>query len=410
MGGRGRPSRYYEWTDSSESVHVPFHTSIIDELLSAKLTGRSREDRLELSFSNRVLLAVLLARSDSCGVVSDMGMAELSRLTGLNRDRLMYQLRKLELVGCLRPFVPGITATTLFGAAPGHHYINLKHPAFGEARRAGVLFVYWTAEKRFMDSLAHSIWRLARDINGLGEKGTRLDMRIKLARKAIPCSATFPEFAKFFTKQFFNGGGVTFLQAKLCRYASFILTKHWEALEAPYSWAEEVPTKAQPAFKSAELASWIEHDCFSFVTNKGRFLTPQAVKGWSSLIEFMTEVAFWMASKARSCMESSKIKRLDHPPAPNIAFSEMEHVIFFCAGSRATGLVMSIDSYYRDGRPGSSMCLSLNASIGRLKVLDDELKLSDESRLKVGMLVDKKYSRPLSHERNRGSNHENHSS
>lgn len=411
-GRRGRPSRYFGWgtTIGLLGEKVIRHVPLIEELLAVELRGRLKNERLKLTLSNRLLLAVLLAHSDSSGVVTGLGLAGLSALTGLNRDQLFYQLRKLEYAGYLRPFVSGITGTGLFGASPGHHFVNLKHPGFGSVRRRGVLLVYSEADTiAWIDTEAHSIGALAQHLNGFPNPGAQGALsRVDIASKYIPCDANFLEFAKLLVGPLKTRHGEEFLQAKLNRYASYILNNHWHDLEDGAKKVDKARLTKEPlaAFHSPKLTDLINQDCFGF---KAQEVGPPT-REMGMLITFLREAALWVAVKAWRCMNKSKTWWRDTECGLEIPFEDMEHVIFACKGVRGP-LGLSIDSYYKSGENESSKCLYINGAAGRTHVIEDEFKLEDMRRCRYGLLgVSKKYPTATSHERNRGPDHENYSS
>jgi hypothetical protein len=386
-------------------LHVP----LMDELLLGGLTGRSKNQRLKLTLSNRLLLAVLLDCSDSSGVVTGVGLTKLAALTGLTPDRLSYQLPKLADEGYLRPFVSGVTTTTLFGASPGHHFVNLKHPGFGTGRRVGILLVYSDGDPLWVDTEARSICDLARRINDNPNFGPAM---IAKESKYIPCDVTFLTFAKLFAGQLLSQRGEVFLQAKLNRYASYILNNHWKDLKKGAEKVEKARLTNEPleAFLSPGLTTLIEQDCFGFKARDVGPPIPEVSAMRTSLLTFLMETALWVAIKAWWCMNQSQTWWRDTERLLDTSFEEMEHVIVMSKGGRNDPVNMSIDSYCRDGRSGSSKCIYANGAQGRTYVLENEFQFEGVHRKLYGLSVNKKYPAARSHERNRGPDHENHSS
>lgn len=79
----------------------------------------------KLDVISRLVMAVLLSRADKFGVVCDLGSAELSRLTGLNNERLKNRVKMLLKVGLLRAYVPGATGELIFKKIKSIYVINL---------------------------------------------------------------------------------------------------------------------------------------------------------------------------------------------------------------------------------------------------------------------------------------------
>ncbi|WP_347169651.1 Lrp/AsnC family transcriptional regulator [Pseudomonas salmasensis] len=157
VSGQGRPKRQYELDAryvqqvGLSDVSDVIHRNVIDHLLrherqladqssavaiqqqgqpiDAPLARvRASRKRGRLSVVNRLLLAVLLCRADRFGVVRDLGNAELSRLTGLSRERLKNRVRTLLDSGLIRAYTPGATGSVIFKKTKSVYYLNLHHP------------------------------------------------------------------------------------------------------------------------------------------------------------------------------------------------------------------------------------------------------------------------------------------
>lgn len=126
------------------STHLTNITSLVawgaskghgkDLLQAALLRGASAPKQVPPRYVTRVLLATLFGMADERGVVRGIGLGELSRLAGMERQSLEYQLSKLTEEGYLRSYVPGVTGTTLFGKSAGAIFLNLSHPGLAAPR------------------------------------------------------------------------------------------------------------------------------------------------------------------------------------------------------------------------------------------------------------------------------------
>lgn len=106
----GRIPNTYYWVESKlrefmSPYQVPdgrhVHRALIENLLKPDhgKKGGANKPGHPLKLANRLLLMVLLSKADDCGVVRNMGMADLGRQTCLSRDRLESQLTKLKKKG-----------------------------------------------------------------------------------------------------------------------------------------------------------------------------------------------------------------------------------------------------------------------------------------------------------------------
>lgn len=86
-----------------------------------------------LSIVNRLVLAVLLMRADRFGVVRDLGTAELSKLTGLNSERLKTRTITLLKACALLAVSPGTSGVSFFKKTKSVYFVNLAHDEIAEA-------------------------------------------------------------------------------------------------------------------------------------------------------------------------------------------------------------------------------------------------------------------------------------
>lgn len=92
-----------------------------------------------LSFIDRLLLAVMLCRADSFGVVSGTSESDLVDLVGINSERIHYSLTKLTRLHVLWGYIPGLSHS-LVSKVTGTYFINLNHFCLkGAARGYGAI-------------------------------------------------------------------------------------------------------------------------------------------------------------------------------------------------------------------------------------------------------------------------------
>ncbi len=93
----------------------------------ANVIKQTRESGIgNLSPANRITLSILLAHANLCGVVRNLGHAQLAKLTGLiTQDRVDSQLNKLTELGYIYSQIAGVTGKYLFGRQTGAFFLNL---------------------------------------------------------------------------------------------------------------------------------------------------------------------------------------------------------------------------------------------------------------------------------------------
>lgn len=203
---------------------------------NARKRGRSGED---LDSVNRLVLMVLLAHADACGVVRGMGPARLAELVGIKKDRFQRQVGKLRELGYIRAVVPGISGQRLFGVAPGAYYLNLAHPAYGDAAVGCVSVVFeledltWVPEG-LRGSEAEQLIQLAatsdgHDSGGKYGIGVRIDPRYR--GNWFDLERRIGELAEFL-KPPLPPGFSQFLQMRIEDYAAHLLSEYWAELQA----------------------------------------------------------------------------------------------------------------------------------------------------------------------------------
>ncbi|MGO2134948.1 MAG: hypothetical protein ACTH3S_05905 [Marinobacter sp.] len=73
------------------------------------------------------LLAVLLAHARTPGVVTGLGLRQLTALTGMTRERLRSQLSKLKKLGLINRIVPGASSHQGKSSIRSAYFFNLGH-------------------------------------------------------------------------------------------------------------------------------------------------------------------------------------------------------------------------------------------------------------------------------------------
>lgn len=101
------------------------HSKIVSDLIAGEI-------HVDLRASTKLLLAVLLSYADEFGVVGNLGTSDITKLTGMGKNRLSSQLKKLsEANKIIKYKTSGINWPNLFGLMKTVYFLNtntLKFP------------------------------------------------------------------------------------------------------------------------------------------------------------------------------------------------------------------------------------------------------------------------------------------
>lgn len=136
--------------------------------------GKDDEELSLLSVSNRLLLAVLICHANVVGVVTDLGLPRLGRLTGLNTQYLNKRLQRLRRYGFIRSWVPGLS-NSFFAGSKVHntYFLNLHHPQLRQDEGGGGVLVLTDAEAASWIELGsedETVRQLLLRLRGLGRQ------------------------------------------------------------------------------------------------------------------------------------------------------------------------------------------------------------------------------------------------
>ena len=237
--GRGRPKSEYS---ISTALFAKLHressasASAHEELLNSIITSPELGGRQDLSSTNRLLLAVLLQHADKFGVVRDLGLSELSKLTGLNRERAKGHIHKLQSLRILRFWEAGLTGSTLFGAMKSVYFLNLNCSVLSVSRDSTAAFVFFCGfdPSGFSDLdeaglIGKATWR---------RRDGQFDWQFQRFAE-MPDAAKYASLATYFVQ--IDGRSPRgfqsqrLLQLKLDEYASFLLSRYWRVLATEMS-------------------------------------------------------------------------------------------------------------------------------------------------------------------------------
>ncbi|MGR6781772.1 helix-turn-helix domain-containing protein [Moritella viscosa] len=116
---KGRPKCHYLFTNKLKKLATEIQNtevstyvkSIIDTIL---IVGRE-DQHYELRVSNRLLLCVLVVNSYGYGAVNNLSTTDISKLTGMSKDRVRSQIKKLIELGYISRYTAGISQSNIFG-------------------------------------------------------------------------------------------------------------------------------------------------------------------------------------------------------------------------------------------------------------------------------------------------------
>lgn len=92
---------------------------------------QNKKKRDSLSYSNRLLLAIMFTYSDSNGVMKKVGTDTLYLYAGRSKNSFREQIKKLIRLKYLRQFTKGFSSKT-YGKLAGQYVLNIDHPVFKE--------------------------------------------------------------------------------------------------------------------------------------------------------------------------------------------------------------------------------------------------------------------------------------
>lgn len=92
----------------------------------SKKTNPDSPRQHTFTMATRMLLATLYSRADSCGVVINLSLYRLSKLTGISEDRLDSQLKIIKNLGYMIDRISGLTGKCIFGRAASTFYMNIS--------------------------------------------------------------------------------------------------------------------------------------------------------------------------------------------------------------------------------------------------------------------------------------------
>jgi hypothetical protein len=275
----------YELMQGDENFLGHSHKNVINSLLSKAWRD---EKGKKLRISNRLLLIAMLFKADETGVVSSLGRAELRELTGLKKDGLTSQIKKLLDNGYIRFYVSGITHKLLFGAAAGVYFLNLAKLQHNGS--SGGIIIQLPECLSANELITNTI----RGLNRYPLYGHKL-----ITKKVIDLEAA--NKGKAVMQEIFKQNGAPrlhqYMASKINRHASYLLSYFWKELsEEATNYHEELineidedltlntsASSSPRSNKESAIVQWISIMVVDLATT---IMTNMSLQKKSSLISF----------------------------------------------------------------------------------------------------------------------------
>ncbi|WP_417420714.1 hypothetical protein [Halomonas sp.] len=108
----------------------------------------SHRRKEQLTRANRWVLMVLLARSEVPGILTDMSLITLQRLTGMSSSQLAGQLKKLKALGVIAYHQPGQAGKLLGKRMTSIYSLDLANPLLGKPESNAVKLIFPTPPRK----------------------------------------------------------------------------------------------------------------------------------------------------------------------------------------------------------------------------------------------------------------------
>jgi len=311
--GKGRPKS--EYTCSLLTVNLLQErcknaASIHDAKIDYVLNGAGGRNNVKLSITNRLLTALLLNYANKFGVIRNLGLSDLSKRTGLNRDRVKTQLHKLHSLGVIRSSVPGATDSQLFGPTKSIYFLNLHSALLNQGNQSALILIRTGENDLNLNSLNEACWIIhAADLC----KGDAFDLGVWML-DFLPRNKKYERLAALFYPRVKSLKILPLLQVKIEEYASALLSRYWNSLPKTRPDTEEL-------FFDNEIVTQIKKD----FAPPGAKTVELEMEGplyerTNLMAEFIYHVAFLLACRIIRIfpvIERMPYKRMDFLILPN---------------------------------------------------------------------------------------------
>ncbi|MGI2098765.1 hypothetical protein [Shewanella glacialipiscicola] len=236
--GKGRPACVYSPTDKlNEKLQredLECYWKLLIEDLLVDCGDNQVGLRHPLKLANRLLLITLLMHADEFAEVRTLGYAQLYKLTGMSKQQLVSQRKKILSLGYINHYHPGtpqiakkqqpqsksyyfinasLTKYPLIGTIPVRHIALVNQWELNPYRLLQAAAEIKTTEENFDRGISFAEFEYV-------EAQKQFSAIVSLDN-AWKCSRYF--YKKFNTKHDFKA-----LNLQVISYASLMLTKHWD--------------------------------------------------------------------------------------------------------------------------------------------------------------------------------------
>ncbi|MCW8331949.1 helix-turn-helix domain-containing protein [Photobacterium sp. SDRW27] len=128
---QGKVKKAYQFSDdlvkaliATKKYRQPLSYSkvMIDEVLDS-----NNDNHKALNVSHKLLLCLFLAHADKFGIVHNFSVSDISKFTGMKRERIRSQIKKLINLGYIIYRVPGVNHDYMFGKAKGAFFLDVNN-------------------------------------------------------------------------------------------------------------------------------------------------------------------------------------------------------------------------------------------------------------------------------------------
>jgi len=242
--------------------------------------GLTPPKQKDLTPSNRILLAVLYANANACGAVYNLGVMQLAKLSGLKtKDSTENQLDKLTKLGFILDRVSGISGKVIWKKlATGAFFLNVLNDQLMTSNKAPFLLLMksdgiFGYQGQLASNRMISIASLKSDLRKEVKVATNFEGERLFEFSCKPLNyvpawdegisdeecewmfqSEFVEGLKFALKDFRKIWYLQqFMEYKINRYASLMLSQHWEQVQSSFTVVETVMSELRKDILAAKF-------------------------------------------------------------------------------------------------------------------------------------------------------------
>jgi len=304
-------------------------------------------------------------------------VSDISKLTGMSKDRFRSQLEKLKDLGYIRSHISGVTGARLFGVVNGAYFLNLRHPKFKNNAKAGVTII--CANEDLIEATeSNQVFCYAKTAKyhtypSLGKDKQPPQVRITSLTAnheyLVPYGSEFAEIANFF--MYGRGAGVeVFLQMKFEEYASFLLS----------TYLKDLPEAGD--FEREDLISKIKAEMLPKKLSNPNFEGDSPTEEQKAqLFSFIYKISLALAQSIKCFLKSTSL---------SYDFEAMNHTILPSPLSSRHRSAISIESFYKKHNTAQPRCFIFSLKKKLTEDGDADIKENDipsDEKYRYGLLT-----------------------